>query len=259
MYLSFVFSSQKTIFFVKLGGIVIFLLVIINTSIAQPTNLKILKAYPIKSSDGWDYIAVHEATQRLFVTHGLQVNVLNTLTGNPAGIIPHTIGGHGVAFVDILNKGFTSNFRLNNVYIFNLHSLVVENSIATGENPDAIFYNGVNRKIYTCNGRSKDISVIDPFTNNVVATIPVSGKPETAVADEEGNVYINIEEKNEIIKISSVTHEVMTHWSIAPAEEPAGLVYDAATYTLFARCGNKMLAVADVSNGIAKKIMPIGA
>ena len=59
--------------------------------------------------------------------------------------------------------------------------------------------------------------------------------------------------------IDGATNQVMHHWSIAPAEEPTGLVYDAATHTLFAGCGNKMMAVVDARNGIVKKMLPIGA
>ncbi|MBY0346754.1 MAG: YncE family protein [Hydrotalea flava] len=254
-----VLNHRKNKFSVKLGGIVIAILFFFNLGMAQHTHLKVLKAYSIKSTGGWDYIAIHDATQRLFVSHGIQVNVLNAVSGDSIGIIPNTIGVHGVAFVNALNKGYTSNGRLNNVYVFNLNTLKVEDSIATGENPDAIFYNEITKKIYTCNGRSKDISVIDPFTNTVIATIPVGGKPETAVSDEKGNLYVNIEDKSEIVLIDGATNQVMHHWSIAPAEEPTGLVYDAATHTLFAGCGNKMMAVVDARNGIVKKMVPIGA
>lgn len=259
MYFSTEFLVNKTLFFVKLISIQFFLFVFINISNAQYANLKIIDSFPIKGTEGWDYIAIHEATQRLFVAHGTQVNVLNAKTGDSIGIIPNTFGVHGVTFIDALNKGYTSNGRMNNVYVFNLQTLVIEDSIAVGNDPDAIFYNEINRKLYICNGRSMDISVIDPFTKSMVATIPIGGKPETAVADKVGNVYVNIENKHEIIKINGGTNEIMEHWNIAPAEAPTGLVYDAHTHTLFAGCSNKMLAVVDAANGIVKKIVPIGA
>src|SRR5260221_4021605 len=44
-------------------------------------------------------------------------------------------------------------------------------------------YDAFSKKIITCNGRSKDLSVIDPATDKVIATIPVGGKPETAVSN----------------------------------------------------------------------------
>jgi YVTN family beta-propeller protein len=41
----------------------------------------------------------------------------------------------------------------------------------------------------------QNLSVIDPSNNTVVATIDVGGKPETAVSDGKGKVFVNIEDK----------------------------------------------------------------
>ena len=43
---------------------------------------------------GWDYIAVEEATARLFVSHGTLVQVLDEKTGALLGTIPDTKGVH---------------------------------------------------------------------------------------------------------------------------------------------------------------------
>lgn len=226
---------------------------------AQHTNLKVLNTYHIPSPGGWDYIAIHAVARRIYVSHTTQVNILDAKTGDSLGVIPNTTGVHGVAFVDALNKGFTSNGRLNNVTVFDLKTNAVIAQIVTGQNPDAIFYDPYSKKVYTCNGRSKDISVIDPATNTVVATIPVGGKPETAVSDEEGKIFVNIEDKSEIAVIDARSYTVINHWTIAPAEEPTGLAIDLKTKKLFAGCGNKMLAVVDAVNGKVETTLPIGA
>ena len=168
-------------------------------------SLQVTDTFHIQSSGGWDYILADSASNKLYVSHGTQVNVLDKKTGDSLGVIPNTIGVHGVALVHSLNKGFTSNGRLNNVTVFDLNTLQVTDSITTGENPDAIFYDDFSKKIITCNGRSKNISVIDPTTNKVVATIDVKGKPETAVSDGLGNVFINNEDKSEIEVVNMKT------------------------------------------------------
>src|SRR5580658_1181665 len=78
------------------------------------------RVYHIASSGGWDYISVGPNNNRIYVSHGTQVNILNETTGDSAGVIPGTTGVHGIAFAAALDKGYTSNGRLNTVTVFNL-------------------------------------------------------------------------------------------------------------------------------------------
>src|SRR6266487_4061200 len=102
----------------------IFILIIIitaGTSLqAQNTAFHILNTFHIQSAGGWDYIAVGPGNNRLYVSHGTQVNILDEKTGDSIGIIENTTGVHGIAFDKELGKGFTSNGRLNNVTVFDL-------------------------------------------------------------------------------------------------------------------------------------------
>jgi YVTN family beta-propeller protein len=215
---------------------------------AQQSGFKVDKTFHITSSGGWDYIAVGPNNNRVYVSHGTQVNILDETTGDSVGVIPGTTGVHGIAFAASLNKGYTSNGRLNNVTVFDLKTNQIITQIATGQNPDAIMYDEFSKKIITCNGRSKDLSVIDPATDKVVATIPVAGKPETAVSDGAGKIYVNIEDKSEISAINISTNTVEASWSIAPGEGPTGLAIDKKTKRLFAGC-DKLLIVVDATNG----------
>src|SRR5581483_9269233 len=134
----------------------------ISMAACAQKNMYIANTFHIKSSGGWDYVLADAESNKLYVSHATQVNVLDKNTGDSLGVIPNTIGVHGIALVHALNKGFTSNGRLNNVFVFDLNTLKVTDSIATGQNPDAIFYDDYSKTIITCNGRSKNISIIDP-------------------------------------------------------------------------------------------------
>ena len=225
---------------------------------AQSEAPTVKDTFHIKSDGWWDYILVDSASNKLFVSHGSQVNVLDKNTGDSLGVIPNTLGVHGIALVYSLNKGFTSNGRSNSVSVFDINTLEKTDTIATGKNPDAIFYDDYSKKIITCNGGSKDITIIDPATNKVVATIDVKGKPETAVSDGEGKVYINNEDKSEIEVVDMKTMKLIHSWSIAPGESPSGLCIDRATKRLFAGCENKVLMVIDATNGKVVTKVPIG-
>ncbi len=215
----------------------------------------IKKTFHIASPGGWDYLAIND--NELYVSHGNQVNILNKTTGDSIGIIENTNGVHGIAFIPSLNKGYTSNGRLNNVTVFDLatHKILVQ--IATGQNPDAILYDDFSKQIITCNGRSKDLTIIDPVSGKVLATIPVGGKPETAVTNHAGKLYVNIEDKNEIVVVNTNTHKVEQHCSLGEAEAPTGLAMDIVTKRLFAGC-EKILVVMDANNGNIISKLPIG-
>ncbi len=233
----------------------IFVLIFLAQTAHAQSGYKLTKTFHIASTGGWDYITVDPTSNRLYVSHGTQVNILDKITGDSLGVIPNTTGAHGIALVNSINKGYTSNGRLNNVSVFDLKTNAVMKQIPTGENPDAIFYEPVSKKIITCNGRSKDLTIIDVASEQVVATIAVGGKPETAVSDEAGKVFVNIEDKNEILAIDINKNET-SHWALN-AESPTGLAIDVASKRLFAGC-EKTLVVMDATNGKVITTIPIG-
>ncbi len=230
----------------------------LQSSFAQSSSMQVKNTFHIKSGGGWDYIFVDTASNKLYVSHGTQVNVLDKTTGDSLGVIPNTMGVHGVAVVHSVNKGFTSNGRSNNVTVFDLTTLKVLDSVATDQNPDAIFWDDYSNTIITCNGRSGNLSVIDPTTDKVVATIDVKGKPETAVSDGAGKVFINNEDKSEIEVVDITKHQLIASWPIAPGTSPSGLAIDRSTKRLFAGCDNKMMMVIDATNGKVVAQVPIG-
>ena len=222
------------------------------------SSFKIVQTFHIQSGGGWDYLAVNN--NKLYVSHGTQVNILDEKTGDSIGYIPNTTGVHGIAFNNTLNKGYTSNGRLNNVTVFDLTTNKVITQIATGENPDAINFESFSKKIITNNGSSKNLSVIDPETNKVIATIDVGGKPEEAASDGKGKLFVNIEDKNEIVEVNLKNYTVEHHWSLLPGEAPTGLALEKNTNRLFSTCSdNKMLIVMDAANGKIINKIPIGA
>ena len=221
-------------------------------------EFKIQKTFHIQSAGGWDYLVIGPGNNRLYVSHGTQVNILDKTSGDSIGVIENTTGVHGIAFDKEHNKGFTSNGRLNNVTVFDLKTNAVIIQIPTGANPDAIMYEPFSKKIITCNGRGKNLSIIDPVENKLLDSIDVGGKPETAVSNGNGIIYVNIEDKNEIVVVNMKTKKVEAHWPLAPAEEPTGLALDKSTNRLFAGCGNKFLAIVDAANGKMVGTFPIG-
>ena len=122
--------------------------------------------------------------------------------------------------------------------------------IPAGENPDAIMFEPYTKKIITNNGRSHNLSIIDPLSNKQIGKIELNGKPEEAVADGEGKLYVNLEDKNEIAVVSLKTFKVEKRWSLLPGEGPTGLAMDIKSKRLFSACSDsKLLVVMDAENG----------
>ena len=233
-----------------------FLFCILSSLIAcsQNSDYKIVKTYHISSTGGWDYIAVNDG--KIYVSHGSQVNILNESNGDSIGIIPNTNGVHGIAFDNELGRGYTSNGRSNTITVFNLKDYTTISQVETGKNPDAILFEPYTKTIITCNGSSKDISMIDPKTNTLVANIAVGGKPETAASDGKGKLFVNIEDKNEIVEVDLKARSVISYWALG-AEGPTGLAYDKDSKRLFAGCDG-YLVVVNAENGKVVQKVPIG-
>jgi len=218
----------------------------------------ISQTFHIKSSGGYDYITVDSASNNLYVSHGSQVNVVNKITGDSIGVVKTTKDVHGIALVHALGKGYISNGSLDSVLVFDLKTNNVLGYVPTGKFADGIFYDDFSKKVISCNGRSKNMTVIDPVTDKAVATIQLTGWPETATSDGKGKIYVNNAEKSEIDVIDATTYKIINTWPIAPAKGPSGLAIDRSSMRLFAGCENKLLAVIDARSGKVVTTVPIG-
>jgi len=217
----------------------------------------ITKTFHIKSGGGYDYCTVDSLSDRLYLSHGTQVNVLNKTTGDSIGVIKTENDVHGIALVHALGKAYISNGGANSVVVFDMNTNKVLGHVPAGMFTDGIFYDDFSKKVITCNGRGKSMTVIDPATDQAVATIQLTGWPETAVSDGKGKIYVNNAEKSEIDVIDAKTYKVVNTWPIAPGKGASGLAMDRKTMRLFAGCGNKLLIVMNASNGKVVANLPI--
>jgi len=224
-----------------------------------PSGYHVAKKTVLGGDGGWDYLTVDSKARRVYISRGTHVMVVDADTFAVVGDIPNTNGVHGIAIVADLDKGFTSNGRDNAVTVFDLKTLKVLATVPVGKNPDAIIYDPSSKRVFTFNGASHDTTAIEANTNAVAGTIALGGKPEFAVADEKGHVFVNIEDKNEIIQFDSQKLAVENHWPIAPGEEASGLAIDRKHRRLFAVCGNKLMAVVNADNGKVITTLPIGS
>jgi DNA-binding beta-propeller fold protein YncE len=218
----------------------------------------LLKKHVLGGEGGWDYLALDGKTRLLYVTHGSAVEILNVDTGLKGEPITGLQGVHGVAFAQEKGRGYISNGRGNSVSVFDLQThKVLEEVPSTGQNPDAIMYDAFSGRVFTFNGRTANATAIDAATNKVVGTIDIGGKPEFAVTDGKGTIFVNNEDKSEVVAFDAKSLEVKKRWSIAPGEGPSGLAIDLKDKRLFSVC-DKLMVVSDFVNGKVVATVPIG-
>jgi len=219
------------------------------TSPAQ--DWAVVQRWKLGGVGGWDYMTLDASGQRLFLSRADHVDVVNTESGKIIGTIPNTQGVHGIALDEGSNRGYTSNGRSDSVTVFDLATLkVVKEGAVSGHNPDAILYEPTGKHVFTFNGKSKDVTVLDATSLAVVATLPVPDKPEFAVDDGAGQIFLNIEsEPGQMVVIDSSHLTIKATWQLPGCNSPSGLAMDRTHRRLFSVCDDKVMAVTDADTG----------
>jgi len=246
----------------KIGPLAVLALVASAIVYAAPQagGYHIIKRMPVGGEGGWDYITMDPDTHRLYVARGSHYQVVDVTTGKVIGDIEiaNSKNSHGIALATDMNKGFTSNGEANTVSVVNLKTLKATNVIAIpGQNPDSIRYDAATKRIFTFNGKSMDSTVIDAVSEKVIGTVKLGGKPEEAVADGNGNMFVNLEDKSSITEFDTKSYAVKGTWPLAPCDGPSAMAYDSAHRRLFVAC-DKVMVVVNADNGKVVAAPPIG-
>jgi len=224
----------------------------------QSSGYHLVKKVTLGGDGGWDYLNVDSDTHRVFISHATHVMVVDP-DGNVVGDVGNLKGTHGAALAPEFNHGFTSNGQSNSVTMFDLKTLQTIKEIPLpAMGPDGYLYDKASKRMFTFNARSQDATAVDAQTGEVVGSVPLGGKPETAQPDGEGHVFVNIEDKNQILEFDSKALKVLTTWPTESCDEPGGLAIDTAHKRLLVGCHNKAMTVVDYTNGKLVATIPIG-
>jgi YVTN family beta-propeller protein len=221
-------------------------------------NYQTLKKVTVPGAGGWDYLTVDPVARRVYVSHSTQVDVLDADSFSLVGTIPDTPGVHGIAIAQEAGRGYISAGKADAVIAFDLKTLKPLDQIKVGKKPDAIIYEPLTKRIYVMNGDSGSISVLNAADGKLVGTIDLGGGPEFAVSDGKGNLYVNLEEQNQTLRIDVNALQVKDRWPLAPCATPTSMAMDVENRRLFVGCRNKHLAVLDADTGKLVFTAPIG-
>ena len=226
-------------------------------SAAKP-GYHLLNKIEVGGEGGWDYLIADGGAHRLYVSHGTRVVVIDTSTDKVVGEIADTNGIHGIAFAEKLGRGFTSNGRDGSVTIFDLKTLKTLGTVKVDKNPDCILFDPATSRVFAFNRGALSATAFDAADGKVLGTIDLGGHPEFATSDGKGMVFVNLDDKSEVVAIDARNLKATAHWSVTPGEDPSGMAIDQKTHRLFIVCGNKKMVVMDAGTGKVISDLPTG-
>jgi YVTN family beta-propeller protein len=225
---------------------------------AEAPGFKVTKKYPVPGDGGFDYIVFDSSSNRLYVSHGTEVNVLDADSGMVLGTVENTPGVHGIAIVPKLHLGFTTNGKNGTVSVFDTNTLKTLKNISVPEDPDFVFYDPETNRVLVCHGDAAAITAIDPEKEAVIGKIDLGGGAEAAVTNGNGTGFANLEETSTVVSFDPQAMAIKQKWPITGCKAPTGLSIDAPNSRLFIGCRSRVLAVMDANSGHVITTLPIG-
>ncbi len=246
------------------GGLLV-VLVAASVVMAATNGYHLLKKYSFGAAEGstreyFDYVSVDSAARRVYLSHGTEIKVIDADSGALIANITGLKQDHGVAVASEFGRGFISDGGQGKVIIFDLKTLKATGEAKADNDADCVIYDPSSKRVFVMNGDPHSSTVIDAKSGSVVGTIELGGGPEFAVADGKGTVYINLEDKSELVAVDSGTLKIKSRWPLAPAGAPTALAIDVQHHRLFSAGRNpQTMVVLDSESGKVIQSFPISA
>jgi hypothetical protein len=224
----------------------------------NPSGYHLLNKIPVAGDKGWDYSYVDPETERLYVSHGDKVDVLDAKSDSLVGSVTGLDKIHGIAIAHSTQKGFITDGGASGVWVFDLGTYKTVSFVATAEDPDCVIYDEASGQVFVMGGDSGKATALSADGSKVNGVLDLDGKPEFACADGKGHVFVNLVDKSLLLRIDAKKLKVLDRWALAPGESPASLAMDAGHDRLFSGCHNEKLVVLNAKNGKVVATLPIG-
>jgi YVTN family beta-propeller protein len=217
-----------------------------------PHEFRIQKQWNLGGEGGWGLLSLDTAAHQLYIPRNNRVMVVDTETGALLGEIDGMTSVREMALDDSGKFGYVTDptdGTASFVRVFDRSTRKLVTSIPTGRIPAAIVFDPATKSVFAFNSHDHSVTVIDSATNQVTATISLPGRPGSAVADGNGNIFVALPALGKITHIDAVQKKVTTSWLLTPCTGPTGLAVDSARHQLFTTCEDHKLVAVDATNG----------
>lgn len=207
---------------------------------------------------GWDLLSVDHADQRVYVAHGDGVTAIDLRTGKSTDRIVPGQRVHAALAIPGSHDVLSTNGENNTATLFDGRTGHIRAIIATGTKPDAAAFDPATHTIWVMNPGSGDITVIDAGSAKVLGSVSVGGSLELGAADGKGRLYVNVEDRNEVVVIDTRTRKVLKRYPLAGCEGPTGIAVDTLAREIVSACGENAVAIVSDPDGKLIAKLPIG-
>ncbi len=201
----------------------------------------IKKTWFIGGAGAWDYLTMDPAAHLLFIAHGQQVQVVDVETGIPTASIGGLHEAHAVALDDSGEFGYISDGPASAVRVFDRRTFQVTASISSAPSPRSLAFEPLSRLLFAVgaeptaetpanpppgSGQNRrppaagrpaarapaarpdekaksTVTVIDPETRQELAEILLPGRLGFAQSDGNGQVYINVVDRSQVVRLDA--------------------------------------------------------
>ena len=239
------------------------LLTFAQVSFAQPKPAatdqpyKVVKSEKVGGDGAFDYVYADVAARRLYFARGDRVMVHDLDTLKLVKEIPDCKGARGVAIDPKSHRGFSSS---SPIVMWDSQTLETIKTITVEGKPDGMFFDPGTGHIFVLSHAAPNATVLDGKDGTIVGTIDLGGAPEQAVTDNQGHIYVNLEDKASIAVIDANTLKVTAHYQFGDkAETATGLALDVKNRILFSCCRKPATCVIlNADDGKVITTLPIG-
>ena len=244
-------------FFWQVGFSALFMAAAIPTAQAEAPLYSLAMTIPLGGGAHWDYMHYHAATGQLFIAHGKTLTVVNTDTNKVQGNVTGLDDTHGIAFDPATGLGYTDSSGTKTISVFNPATLTVEKTLPALDDTDGMVFDPASKKIFVAAGDSGAVLALDPATD-AEAKILLGGAPEFLAANGRGQLFVALNDKNEMAVVDTQTGQVTARWALPGCVAPTGVAMDPESQRVFTSCQNGKLAVVNTTNGEEVALLPIG-
>jgi DNA-binding beta-propeller fold protein YncE len=226
---------------------------------AQPAAngpYKVLQRAKVGGEGGTDYIYADPAGRRLYITRGAargvpasgttpevpafvaRITIFDLETIKPLGEIPTAPNrqGNGVAVDPKSGHGFTSSSPGINMFDTKSMQMLKSIPIDSGVQPDGIYFDSFNDRVYVFSHPTKDATVIDSKEGKNLGRIALGGVPEQGVGDGKGTLYVVMQAEGNVAVVDAKTMKTTAHYPFGENTGCNGLALDIKNQVLFAAC-----------------------
>jgi len=228
-----------------------------STAQAATPLYRLADTVPLGGGVKWDYLHFQAASNQLFIAHGDELTVVDTARDQIAGNVTGLDGTHGITFDPATGLGYTDSSGTKTLSMFNPVTMKVQKTLPSLEDTDGMVYDPASHQIFVAAGDSEAALALNPATGRETK-IALGGQPEYLAADGQGQIFLALNDKNEMAVVNSGTDQVTARWPLPGCDGPTGMAIDPQAQRVFTSCQNGKLAVLNTGNGQEVALLPIG-